>query len=90
MLSDSVYNIFEVRSMNLHSFVNLFRLRGGGRWNNGASCGSRAAACDAVSANVDANYGCRGASDTSECKIESSVCSNSNGWLLILVERQNT
>ena len=40
------------------------RLLVGGNWNNGASCGSRAANCNNASSNVWANNGCRGASDT--------------------------
>lgn len=61
--TSSVYNSgVDSRSYG-QTYGNLFRLRGGGSWDFGASCGSRAASCGDVSAGVDASYGCRGASD---------------------------
>ena len=68
--TDSVYNS-EVDSRSYgQTYGNLFRLLGGGDWNFGAACGSRAADCSNVSAYVDASYGCRGASEPLHRKSE--------------------
>ena len=45
------------------TYGTLYRLLGGGRWNDSSSCGSRCATCDNPSARVLSNYGCRGASE---------------------------
>lgn len=45
------------------TYGKLYRLRGGGGWDNSSSCGSRCADCSAPSAHVDSSIGCRGASE---------------------------
>ena len=45
------------------TYGTLYRLRGGGHWNNSSLCGSRCAHCNAPSANVYSDIGCRGASE---------------------------
>ena len=68
--TDSVYNS-EVDSRSYgQTYGNLFRLLGGGNWDSGAACGTRAADCNGVSADVVAYYGCRGASEPLHRKSE--------------------
>ena len=45
------------------TYGTLYRLLGGGVWDDSASCGSRCAACVSPSAYVYSSYGCRGASE---------------------------
>lgn len=52
------------------SYGTTYRLHAGGRWTNGAGCGSRSAGCDLASSIVAAPYGCRGASEPLHRKSE--------------------
>ena len=61
--TNSVYNSTVDERSYGQSYGNLYRLLGGGYWDNGSSCGSRAAACHDVSARVGADLGARGASE---------------------------
>ena len=61
--TDAVYSsTVDDRSYG-QSYGNLYRLLVGGRWANGASCGSRCALCNRVSSYVRAYGGARGASE---------------------------
>lgn len=61
--TDSVYSADVDDKRYGQTYGNLFRLLFGANWNIGASCGSRSAHCSHVSSDVDAYYGCRGASE---------------------------
>ena len=61
--TNSVYNSTVDERSYGQSYGNLYRLPGGGSWHDGSSCGSRAAVCADVSANVAADRGARGASE---------------------------
>lgn len=61
--TDSVYSADVDDKKYGQTYGSLFRLLFGASWYDGAACGSRSADCDGVSSYVDANGGCRGASE---------------------------
>ena len=61
--TESVYNSGVDSAQYGQTYGTLFRLLGGGPWDNGACCGSRSASCDSSSANVYAIRGGRGVAE---------------------------